>query len=141
MKRLENIKKTNIYKVPEGYFKELPMRVQSRISAGDRKSTFLIPHFVRYATAAVILIIGITWYFNEGQPASAGQTVDDLLATVNTESMIAYVDESELTTEDILESYELSALDADGIEESVYFTFDNDKDWEGLDEDYFFELN
>ena len=118
MKRLEDIPKKDIFKVPEGYFEDLPSIIQSRV-AGQKKERAFLPTFsyaLRYALPVVILgAVGYFW-FNPGQP----KTAESILATIETEDLVAYLNETDLTTDELLESVQLDANDVDHLEDEIY---------------------
>ena len=118
MKRLEDIPKKDVFKVPEWYFEDLPSIIQSRV-AGQKKERAFLPSFsyaLRYAVPVVILgAIGYFW-FNPAQP----KTAESILATIETEDLVAYLNETDLTTEELLESVQLNANDVDQLEGEIY---------------------
>jgi hypothetical protein len=61
-------------------------------------------------------VVGVMWLF---RPAPAND-VDSLLASVETEQLVAYLNASDLTTEDVLEEVDFSLDDIDDIETEVY---------------------
>src|SRR5262245_33690840 len=119
MKKLEDIPKKEFFNVPEGYFENLPTVVQSRI-AGQKKEKALRPVFsyaLRYALPVVILgVIGYFWLGPKSNPTDA----ESILATIDTEDLVAYINESDLTTEELLESVQLDENDVDQIEGEIY---------------------
>ena len=118
MKRLEDIPKKDIFKVPEGYFEDLPSIIQARV-AGQKKERAFLPSFsyaLRYALPVVILgAVGYFW-FNPSQP----KTAESILATIETEDLVAYLNETDLTTDELLESVQLDANDVDQLEDEIY---------------------
>jgi hypothetical protein len=115
MKKLEDIPKKEIFNVPEGYFDKLPMQIQSRV-AGREKRHFTFVGSLKYALPIVtLLVVGIFWFYPTQQQDSTA-----MLATVNTEDLVAYLNESDLSTDDVLESIDFNTTDLDDIEESVY---------------------
>lgn len=120
MKKLENIPKKNIYKVPEGYFDQLPMVLQARIEALQPKAQPKpwLQYSFRYALPMVILAAATIFLFKPRQ-----SEVEKLLASVSTTELVAYLQETTLTTEDLLEDYEFDEASAEAIEQEVYFGF------------------
>jgi hypothetical protein len=128
MKKLEDIPKNNPFSVPDGYFDKLPGVIQARIAEGAEKQA--LPYFryaLQYALPVIALIIVAVLYFTPKETES----YNDILATVSTEQLAAYLADSEITTDDILESGELDEESAEAIEAEVYF---NDIDLEDLSE-------
>jgi hypothetical protein len=119
MKKLEDIPKKQNFEVPEGYFEKLPGIIQSRITQpGQERSWWFTYRFsLRFALPAVILlIVGIFWYNRSHMDTS----VENILASVQTEDLVAYLSESDFTTDELLEDVQLNDQDATDIEEFVY---------------------
>jgi hypothetical protein len=117
MKKLEDIPKKEIFNVPEGYFDKLPTQIQSRV-AGREKRDFTFVGNLKYALPIVtLLVVGIFWFYPMRQQQ---QDSTAMLATVNTEDLVAYLNESDLSTDEVLESVDFNAIDLDDIEENVY---------------------
>lgn len=118
MKKLEDIPKKNIFEVPDGYFEKLPAIIQSRIAGNETRS---IPSFgftLRFGVPMLmaIAVAAIFWLNRLSQDVSA----ESILASVETEALVAYLKESDITTDELLDIVELDAEDAGQIEESVY---------------------
>jgi len=129
MKKLEDIPKNNPFSVPDGYFDKLPGIIQARISASAPEKQAR-PYF-RYALQYALPVIGIIIVASIYLTPKESENYNDILATVSTVQLAAYLADSDITTEDILESGELDDESADAIEAEVYF---NDIDLEDLSE-------
>ena len=131
MKRLEDIPKKNIYKVPDGYFDNLPTIIQARVT---EKSSSKTPSFalrLRYALPVLALaILSVVWVLTRESGEDAA-SAEQLLASIDTPSLIAYLEESELTTDELLENIEFSLDEVSAIESDVY---DLDIEQDALDE-------
>jgi hypothetical protein len=128
MKKLEDIPKNNPFSVPDGYFEKLPGMIQARIEGTAKKQA--TPYFryaLQYALPVIALIIVAVLYLTP----KTTDTYDDMLAAVSTEELAAYLADSDVTTDEILESAELDEESADAIEAEVYF---NDIDLTDLEE-------
>ena len=115
--KLEDIPKKDIFNVPEGYFDKLPNTIQARIASQKNALNWSNPWMVtlKYAVPVVVLIVaGILWF---AKPVEDAETI---LASVQTEDLVAYLDDSDLTTDDVLESVDFNADDVDQIENEVY---------------------
>lgn len=118
MKKLEDIPKKNIFDVPEGYFDQLPTRVQARISAGGRQSSgsWSWAGAVRYALPVLVaaaLFAG--WWLKK-----APEDPEAILASIETEQLVAYVEEYGLVTDELVPYGEITEEDATAIENEVY---------------------
>ena len=127
MKKLEDIPKKHPFKVPDGYFDSLPGIIQARV-ADKSKVEEAKPYFryaLQYALPVVVLAIVAVIYLFPSNP----QDVDTMLASVSTEELVAYLEESEITTEELLDEMDLDSESVEAIESEVYF-----HDIENLDE-------
>ena len=133
MKKLEDIPKNHPFKVPEGYFDKLPGMIQARIAEkSDVKEAK--PYFryaLQYALPVVVLAIVAVIYL---VPPTT-QNADTLLASVSTDELVAYLEESEITTEELLEEMTLDNESVEAIESEVYFNFDELENFDELDLD------
>jgi hypothetical protein len=119
--KLDDIKKKNIYTVPDKYFDQLPARIQSRVNEKDPVSALhwnwgwwyklAIP-----AIAVVFLII----YFGRIEP-DINQDAESILAQVSTEDVIAYLADIDISTSDIIESFDLNNIEFDFTKKVQYF--------------------
>jgi hypothetical protein len=112
MKKLDDIPKQNIFEVPDGYFDRLPMKIQARIETSRPAPVMAKWSLVlRFALPALVIIMGVTYFL---YPTSKSGT-EDLLASINTEHLIAYLDESDLTETELLETVKFDEIDADSL--------------------------
>ena len=115
MARLDDIPKNEYFTTPPGYFEKLPAAIQSRTQKGaERRSFPVIKYSLQYALPLVLIITALLFY----QP---GETdAETILASVDTEELIAYLQDTGLTTDDVLESFEFSTEDMQAIEDEIY---------------------
>ena len=131
MKKLDDIPKKDVFKVPEGYFENLPMIIQSRVAAGKGEKEFF-PKFsfaLRYALPVVVL--GVLGYFWLG-PHAEQKSAESILATIETEDLVAYLNGTDLTTEELLESVQLDASDVNELEGEIYGEDMTDQNFEDI---------
>lgn len=125
MKKLDDIPKKNIFEVPEGYFERLPGIIQAR-TAAPGPSPVGIPSWsraLRYAFPVVLLMgAGIFWYQNNSLPSSVNVQVE--LGAIGSDQLAAYLDDHELTTEDLVETVAWSSDDLNDLENAVYSGLD-----------------
>lgn len=122
MKKLEDIPKNHPFKVPDGYFDRLPGVIQARV-AENTEVKEAKPYFryaLQYALPLIALIIVAVIYLTP----STQQTTDTLLASVSTEDLIAYLEASEITADELLENMDLNTENVEAIESELYFNFD-----------------
>jgi len=116
MKKLEDIEKKNIYTTPEGYFDQLPDKIQSRIQNQDqkRRQIWMNPALRYAAAAAIILLVGWFGIFRMStinEPADYNQ----LLTEVSTAELVAYIESSDLTADEILDEINLDEQSFDKV--------------------------
>ncbi len=118
MKKLEDIPKRNPFDVPEGYFEKLPTIIQSRVTNPGQRvnpATRFVLQFV-VPVVAIIAIAGLFWISRPHTDLNA----ESMLTSIQTEDLVAYLKDLDFTTEELLNSVELDAEDANQIEEAVY---------------------
>jgi hypothetical protein len=117
MIELDNIPKKTVFTVPDGYFDKLPGAIQARIPRRDTGRTLVRSYALRYALPAILVAAVAIYYYNT-QSRPDPQTI---LATVDTSELILYVQETTpVTTDDLLESFDISTGDVEAIENEVY---------------------
>lgn len=116
--KLEDIPKKSVFNVPDGYFEQLPSKIQTRISVGRKpEPSFVLRYKLQYVIPAiVILAIGFIW-LAKPEPAT---DVNALLASVETEQLVVYLNDSDLTTEDVIDEVDFTSDDIEEIESEVY---------------------
>ena len=116
MSRLEDIPKKDFFRVPDGYFDKLPAEIQSRVETSSRQQS-LRPSW-RYALACAIpLIIAAIVVFLSTRPQPDPEA---MLASVETADLVLYLHESEITTDEMLESVEFSVAELEALENEAY---------------------
>ncbi len=127
MKRLEEIPRKSIFNVPEGYFDRLPGIIQARVSQ-EKPVPAWRPSFsmaLRYALPVLVLMtVGIFWFKNSSVSISSTADVEVALQSIQPGQLAIYLDDHELTTEDLVETITWSADDLKDLENSVYATLD-----------------
>jgi len=130
--KLDDIDKKDPFKVPDRYFDELPERIQSRIRRkGQSRWSWGIsfPSVVRLAlpVAAVILVAIYFGFPGKDTPAetlSYREMIDD----VSTEDLIAYLENSEISAEEIIETVDVEALELELEEEEESWIIEDEMD-------------
>ncbi len=122
--KLEDLKKENVFKVPEGYFEDLPMRIQSRIQSGipvERIPVFRRNVF-KYAVslAAMVLIVLVVLKFYTRQPSP-----EKLLSQVPTEALISYLETSDITEDELFDNVNSSMMSGDLLNDNNDLDFDS----------------
>jgi hypothetical protein len=113
MKKLDDIPKREAFEAPEGYFDSLPGIIQARVAKPESVSQrFSWKPALLYAMPMLVVAIGLIWYLNAGRVDSSPE---QLLAAIETADIEAYLDESGMTTEDLLDHIDYNQIDADSL--------------------------
>lgn len=116
MKKLDDIPKKNIYEVPDGYFDQLALKIQARtevITPSRSVSQWRLA--LRYALPAVIVAAALLFIFRP----KAMEDTEQLLASIPTEHLVSYLDESDISEQDLLEIIKFDDTDADSLNVQV----------------------
>lgn len=108
---IETLKRKNIHDVPDGYFDELPLRIQSRITdeQESRKPVFISRMQLTWSLTAAIVIFVIGWIVHPTNETDFGSP-EQLLAEIESEYLIEYLYEENISTEEILASVDETFL-------------------------------
>jgi hypothetical protein len=113
--KLEDIPKKNTFKVPDGYFDQLPGIIQTRTNAASKNPVFLWSIAWKFALpVALIAVVGVLWFSN------ITTTVEDELVTIDTSDLVAYLEQTELEHDDLMESLLWTIEDTNELEEMVF---------------------
>ena len=118
MKKLDDISKKTVFNVPDDYFDELPSKIQARV--GELKVSSQPSVFYRYkyaflVPALAVVVVAFVLFF---QPQR--KDAERILASIETEQLVAYLQETDITTEDLLENFEFNDEEIQQIESEVY---------------------
>jgi hypothetical protein len=108
--KLEDINKDNIFKVPDNYFENFPERLQKRIEETEQQKktpVIRLRAIINVAAAAIILmfvIYGIT------QINDNSTSADQILSEISSDDLVNYLVESDMSTDEFLESLDMSVL-------------------------------
>lgn len=112
--------KRNPYQAPEGYFEQLPYRLQQQL--GSSNATELLPWFLKtkwQAALVLVLLVGTGLWLSlpkEQQPLQA----ETILSGLPEEAIISYVEEEVLASVSMADiSADAPALEADDYLQSI----------------------
>ncbi len=108
--KLEDINKDNIFKVPDDYFENFPERLRERLKETEQQKktpVIRLRPIINMAAAAVILIFAI---YGITQINDNSTSVDQLLSEISSEDLVDYLVESDMSTEEFLESLDMSII-------------------------------
>ncbi len=114
--KLENISKKEAFSVPDGYFDKLPTIIQTRaIESTKKRITFSNVGVLRWAIPALLLLIiaGYWGYKYQNNPNQLEAKIELILADISTEEMVDFLDQTDLSSDDLLEmvSFEGEKID------------------------------
>jgi hypothetical protein len=133
MKNLDEIPKNDLFKVPDGYFESLPGKIQNRISLEQPlpgQSIFLRYKLQFVAPALILILACIVWLQYRQTPLEP----ELMLADVDTEQLMAYLGESEMSTEELFEGIE--AIDLENLEDELYLPESDQEDIDSVFSDF-----
>ena len=122
---IESLERKNIHQVPDGYFDELPLKIQSRIDEHVQASSpIFIPRMqMAWGLTAAIAFFLIGWLI---YPQGTKPSTEQLLASIDSEALIEYLYEEDISTDEILaaidENYileELETMETEIIDEKL----------------------
>jgi hypothetical protein len=116
MSKLEDIPRKDFFIVPEGYFGQLPAKIQQRIGTSGPHHTLRPSYRYGLIYALPLFIVAMVVFFSTRSQADP----EAMLASVETADLIHYLQESEITTEEMLESIDLSLDELDALEDESY---------------------
>ncbi len=110
--KLEEINKDNIFKTPESYFDELPVRIQSKISSRERK---FLPDLnwsvVLKVSVPIAAILLFALYLGPQKTQNELPGPENLLSQVSADDVIAYLELENIWTNDIIAQIDLREAD------------------------------
>lgn len=128
MKKLDDIPKKHHFNVPDDYFDQLPGRIQARVQGQQKQTTRAMAGFTRYALAMlVVAALAFVWLWSD--PDTTGsESPEAILASLETTDLVAYLNEGDITTDELLDDVQFSNNDAAQIEDAVFSLELNDSD-------------
>jgi len=131
MRKLEDIPKKTPFKVPEGYFDQLPTTIQARMSEGQCSPMRSVVNFsLKFALPVVALIVaGIFWL-------RPGPSVLDQLEDIDTEQLALYLASTDrVDLEDVHENMGWTEAELDALQDSVYSNMEYKENLDDILED------
>jgi hypothetical protein len=120
MKKLEDIPKKSVFKVPDGYFEQLPTVIQSRMAGRESPSalSIILKYGVRIALpVAAVVIAGVFWF----RPAA---TLESQLTNIDIDQISYYLDDTDAQNDELHEVNEFTSTELDDLEDAVYSQMD-----------------
>ncbi len=111
MKKLDDIPKRDIFEVPDGYFDKLPLIIQARLEKPEAWSLPVWNMALRYALPVIVVGFALVFIFKP-------KTMHDpegLLAEIGSDHLVAFLHDSDVSEQDLLEVAALNEADADSL--------------------------
>ena len=89
-------------------------------------SIFRLPVFYRLAGPALALVMVLTYFAL--RPSNQQYSVEAMLDEVSTTELVGYLNESEISTEELLSMIDLEAFDTDGMTDEFELLNDDEMD-------------
>ena len=117
MKKLEDIPKRDLFEAPEGYFDRLPGIIQARVAESARKPGWLpsLQGSLKYALPVLAIGIAAVFYLNKPEEQSA----ESLLASIDSAELVAYLEETDISADDLIDGVSLDEDEVNAIQESA----------------------
>jgi hypothetical protein len=120
MRKLDDIPKKHPFNVPDDYFDQLPGKIQARVQGKDREHVGTWAPVMRYALAMIVVAaVAFVWLWG-GANSHDAESPEAILASLETADLVAYLNEGEITTDELLEGMRFNNDDATEIEEAVF---------------------
>ena len=133
MKKLDDIPKKHPFSVPDDYFDKLPGNIQARVQAGERKPVFT--YAVRYALASFTIAMATAAWFWMRPASPENESAEDIIASLDTSELVAYLNEGDMTTDELLDELQLDGEDVKEIEGAVFNMNLNDSELDDFIDD------
>ncbi len=98
--KLDELNKKSPFQVPEGYFDQLTVDIQARIQDKKKRAWLPAPQLKwAMAAAAMLTLVAVIWIYQSDTTLTAEQ----MLAQVDEETLLEYLDISEFSEAELLE--------------------------------------
>lgn len=115
MKKLEDLSREHPFKVPDGYFEKLPGVIQTRVAKPEPKAWFTPSFRLSMSVVAVVLVVAL-WITSH----NTGNSIEEQLNEIQTQELMTYLDENELSVELLTEDVSLGEDDLIDLEEVIF---------------------
>jgi hypothetical protein len=123
------------FKVPENYFKELPTKISAQVQERPQVISWPFQPVLKWAMASLVILITFGILYYNFQTTSGIEDTTTLLADVPAESILAFLEDSDLSNFDLYAELDQT----DGVWNDILYEefqrFGDVPDVEILDED------
>ena len=115
MKKLEDIPKKVVFEVPKGYFDRLPGIIQARVADTKQEPAWapFLRYGLKYAMPVLAIVVAALLYRTSG-----AQSTEQLLTSIDSAELVAYLGDTDISLDDLLEGIPLDNEEAASIQES-----------------------
>ena len=126
--KLEELPKKSVFSTPDGYFDKLPAIIQQKAVDTDKVGLAIsrLPIFYRLAGPALALVMVLTYFAL--RPSDQQFNVEAMLDEVSTTELVGYLNESDISTEELLSMMDLEEFDTDGMTDEIELLNDDEMD-------------
>lgn len=101
--KLDDIEKKELFKVPDRYFEDLPMKIQNRVGSEKQVTERqFIPVWSLALAACLALFITFVFVFNDNN----GTSPEEMLAEISKDELVAYLGQMELDEYEIASAFD-----------------------------------
>lgn len=124
-----------VFSVPDDYFDKLPTIIQSKaIDSTKKTSVFHTNLWFKLALPVLLVLVVVSYWGFKYQTSTSDAQIEAMLADISTEEMVNYLDQTDLSSEDLLE---LVSFEGEQIDDfSVDLENISDEDLELLMDDF-----
>ena len=113
---IDELKKDNLFQVPEGYFEELPSIIQARVTEKAKSDPiWVFQPAVRWATVAASVLVFAVYFSFFRTSSDVATDVESLIAQVNVEDLVVYIENSDMSTEELISSVDLEGFNYEDL--------------------------
>ncbi len=124
---LEHLKKENVFQVPDQYFETLPELINEKVKKNNSQSgTKVIRMTFRYALPVAAMVVVAIYLGIFSQSTDESLEVEDMIANITVEELYDYLENSEISTDEIIASLDNEELDLDFNDGSINLIDDLD---------------
>ena len=133
--KLDDLKRDNVFKAPDGYFDRLPAQIQERIKQPDDYGYRpVLVTSLKFALPVIILVAVIFQLDLFSPTVTPYHDPLALIDEVSSQDLVAYLGETDITTDEILEEIDINNMDLEFASQGMQLLNDFDLENGELDQ-------